>query len=104
MRKMCTSDPLMEELKDAAFEVLLTNPGSELGDWRQTLIEEYSAEVVDALGSDPADAYAGLADLWESGYHDPKTGIEQAFSEWAMAFANEYSVRLYYELVDARSD
>lgn len=91
----------MHELKEVAFEYLLLNPGSEFGDWRQGLIEQYPAEVVDALGTDPEEAYAGIADLWESDYRDRKTGLEQKFSEWAMAFANEYSVGIYYFLVDA---
>ena len=97
----CTSDPLMDELKDAAFEVLLTNPGSEFGDWQQALIEGYGAEVVDALGADPAEAYAGLADLWETPYYDRNTKIEQTFAEWAQTFANEYAVGVYYYLVEA---
>lgn len=95
------SDPLMEELKAAAFEYLLLNPGSEFGDWQQGLIEEYPTEVVDALGNNPGKVHADLADLWESDYEDPKTGVTQKFSEWAMSFANEYSVGIYYFLVDA---
>lgn len=98
------SDPLMEELKAAAFEYLLLNPGSEFGDWQQGLIEEYPTEVVDALGNNPGEVRADLADLWESDYADPKTGIEQKYSEWAMSFANEHSVGIYYFLVDACTD
>lgn len=94
----------IDELKEAAFEYLLTNPGSEFGDWQQGLISDYPTEVVDALGTDPEEVYAALADLWESDYCDPKTGIEQKFSEWAMSFANEYAVGIYYFLVDACAD
>lgn len=93
-------DNSMDELKAAAFEFLLLNPGSEFGDWQQGLIEQYPTEVVDALGSDPEEVYADLADLWETDYTDPKTGMEQKLSEWAMSFANEYSVGVYYFLVD----
>ena len=32
---------------------------------------------------------------------DPKTGIEQSFAEWAMSFATENAVGIYYHLVDA---
>lgn len=92
---------LTAELQEAAFEYLLLNPGSEFGDWQHGLISDYPTEVVDALGSDPEDVYASLADLWESDYTDPKTGLEQKFSEWAMSFANECSVGIYYFLVDA---
>lgn len=98
------TDPLMDELKAAAFEYLLTNPGSEFGDWQQGLIQEYPAEVVDALGNCPDEVYADLADLWETDYEDPKTGTCQKFSEWAMSFANEYAVGIYYFLVDTCSD
>lgn len=91
----------MGELKAAAFEYLLLNPGSEFGDWQQGLIEEYPTEVIDALGDDPSDVYAAIADLWESNYLDPKTNIEQCYSEWSMSFANEYAVGIYYCLVDS---
>lgn len=100
----CETDPLMDELKAAAFEYLLLNPGSEFGDWQQGLITEYPTEVVDALGNNPDEVFAELSDLWESDYTDPKTGIEQKFSEWAMSFANEHAVGIYYFLVDARTD
>lgn len=100
----CETDPLMDELKAAAFEYLLLNPGSEFGDWQQGLITEYPTEVVDALGNNPNEVFAELSDLWESDYTDPKTGIEQKFSEWAMSFANEHAVGIYYFLVDARTD
>lgn len=95
------TDTLMDELKAAAFEYLLLNPGSDFGDWQQGLIEQYPTEVVDALGTNPPEVFADLADLWETDYTDPKTGMEQKLSEWAMSFANEYSVSVYYFLVDA---
>lgn len=99
----CETDSLMDELKDAAFEYLLLNPGSEFGDWRQGLIEDYPTEVVDAFGNDPADVYSSLVDLWEDDYEDPKTGIEQRLCDWALAFATEQSVNIYYKLVEAYS-
>lgn len=98
----CETDPLMDELKDAAFEYLLLNPGSEFGDWQQGLVEDYPTEVVDALGNDPNEVYSSLADLWEDDYEDPKTGIEQRLCDWALAFATEQSVDIYYKLVEAR--
>lgn len=98
------SGSLTAELQEAAFEYLLLNPGSEFGDWQQGLISDYPSEVVDALGTHPEEVNAALADLWESDYADPKTGIEQKFSEWAMSFANEYSVGIYYFLVEACTD
>lgn len=89
------------ELKQCAFEYLLLNPGSEFGDWQPGLIEQYPTEVVDALGNNPNEVYSGLSDLWETDYTDPQTGIEQKLSEWAMSFANEHAVGIYYFLVDA---
>lgn len=97
-------DTLMDELQEAAFEYLLLNPGSEFGDWQQGLISDYPTEVVDALGTNPEKVNASLADMWESDYEDPKTGVAQKFSEWAMSFANEYAVGVYYFLVDACTD
>lgn len=95
------TDPLMDELREAAFEYLLLNPGSDFGDWQQGLISEYPDIVVDALGSNPHEAMSGLADLWESEYEDPKTGLWQDFKEWAEAFSNETAVGIYYHLVEA---
>lgn len=94
----------MDDLKAAAFEYLLLNPGTEFCDWQQGLISDYPTEVVDALGTNSEEVYADLADLWDSDYCDPKTGIEQKYSEWAMSFANEYAVGVYYFLVDACTD
>lgn len=95
----CGSDELMDELKRAAFECLQLNPGSEYGDWMGDMLREYPAEVVDALGCDPEEAYVSMADLWESDYCDPATGMERSFSDWALVFATEESVDAYRELV-----
>lgn len=95
------TDTLLQELKDAAFECLLIHPGSEFADWRNNLIEQYPAEVVDALGNIPDEVYAGLADLWETDYTDPNTGLCQAYKEWAEAFTNEAAVGIYYHHVEA---
>lgn len=95
------TDTSMDDLKAAAFEYLLLNPGSEFGDWREGLIEQYPAEVVDALGNNPHEVYSALADMWDSEYTDPKTGLWQDFKEWAEVFSNESAVGIYYHLVDA---
>lgn len=100
----CETDPLMDELKEAAFEYLLLHPGSEFCDWQNGLITEYPAEVVDALGTCPEEVFAALSDLWESEYEDPDTGLEQKISDWALAFANEPAVEIYYLLVEARNE
>lgn len=100
---ICETDTLMDQLKDSAFEYLLLNPGSEFGDWLQGMVEDYPTEVVDALGNNPTEVYSSLADLWEDDYEDIKTGIVQRLSDWALAFATEQSVNIYYELVEVYS-
>ena len=90
----------MEELKAAAFEVLLLNPGCEQKDWADILVEQYGTEVVDAYGKDPAEAYASLEDLWESPYLDEVSGLEYDFKRWAEAFATDAAVQMYYDLTD----
>ena len=90
----------MDELKAAAFEVLLLNPGCDQIDWADILVEQYGTEVVDAYGKDPADAYASLEDLWESPYLDEVSGLEYDFKTWAEAFATDAAVQMYYDLTD----
>lgn len=95
-------DEFMEELKSAAFEVLLTNPGSDESDWANELVNNYGTEVVDALGTIPEEVFASLADLWEDVYFDRATGMEKTFQEWADTFCNEHTIDLYYQLVEAK--
>ena len=47
----CTEDEFYAELKDAAWNILHENPGTDFGDWQIMLIEQYPTEVVDALGT-----------------------------------------------------
>ena len=90
----------MEELKAAAFEVLLLNPGCEQSDWAKILVEQYGTEVVDAYGKDPAEAYASLEDLWETPYLDEVSGLEYDFKTWAEAFSTDAAVQMYYDLTE----
>jgi hypothetical protein len=100
MASSCTNDDTLDELKVAAFEALLFNPGSEQSDWAKILVEQYGTEVVDAYGKDPAEAYASLETLWESPYLDEVSGLEYTFSQWADAFVTDASVQMYYDLID----
>lgn len=93
-------DETMKELKAAAFEVLLLNPGCEQTDWAEILIRRYGTEVVDALGNNPTDVYASLADLWESPYFDKNSGLEYDYKTWAEIFNNEASVQMYYDMTE----
>lgn len=92
-------DDTLEELKAAAFEVLLLNPGCDQRDWADILVEQYGTEVVDAYGNNPMDVYADLANLWESSYYDKQSGLEYGYKEWAEAFCTDASVRMYYDLI-----
>lgn len=103
MERLYPSDPLMAELKSVAFDVLLQNSGSEFSDWRDSLIRDYTETVTEALGGNPEEVYASLADLWESEYNDPATGLCLDFSEWASAFATDEAVMIYRELAEERS-
>lgn len=95
-----TSD-CIAELKEAAWNVLHENPGSEFGDWKSELISQYPAEVVDALGTDSEEVYARLADWWDSeDYEDPSTGMCERFRDWAEYFATKRSVELYDMLAE----
>ena len=96
------ADETLDELKAAAFEVLLLNPGCDRGDWEQTLVEDYGTEVVDAYGNNPREVFALLDDLWESPYYDKASGLEKDYKEWAEAFATEQAVDVYYELIDLK--
>lgn len=80
------------------------NPWSGFGDWRQGVIEFYPAETVDALDTNEDEVRAALADLWETDYFDSNTGIEQKYREWALTFANDYAIGVYYHLTDACRD
>lgn len=91
-------DDALEELKAAAFEVLLENPGCEQSDWAQILVEQYGTELVDEYGPSPADVFASLADLWESPYYDENSGLEYDYKDWAEALWTEAAVQMYYDL------
>ena len=67
--------------------------------------EQYPTEVVDAVGSHPAEAYASLADLWDTvDFEDKATGEYHKFNEWADYFATEQSIELYDLLAEARNE
>lgn len=91
------------ELKETAWNVLHENPGCEFDEWKQTLIEQYPTEVVDAFGTDPEEVYASISDLWDSwDYEDEDTGECHTMEEWAEYFATDKSVELYDKLAAER--
>ena len=91
------------ELKKCAWNILYENPGTEFGDWMNMLIEQYPTEVMDAIGSHSAEAYASLTDMWDTeDYEDADTGECHTFKDWAEYFATDCSVELYDLLAEAR--
>lgn len=93
------------ELKEAAWNILHENPGTDFGDWQMMLIEQYPTEVVDALGTNPPEVYAELSDWWDCmDYDDGVLEIPHTFREWAEYFATERSVELYDLLVEAKRE
>lgn len=93
------------ELKEAAWNVLHENPGFGFDEWVQTLMEQYPSEVVDAIGSHPAETYASLADMWEAeDYEDTETGECHSFKDWAEYFVTDRSIELYDMLAEAKRD
>lgn len=68
-------------------------------------MEQYPTEVVDAVGSHPAEAYASLSDMWDSDdYTDEDTDECHTFAEWAEYFATDRSVTLYDLLAEERRE
>ena len=91
------------DLKEAAWNILHENPGTDFGDWQMMLIEQYPTEVVDALGTNPLEVFAELSDWWDCmDYDDGVLEIPHTFREWAEYFATERSVELYDLLVEAK--
>lgn len=94
------TDETLDELKAVAFEVLLLHPGCEHNDWVNLLVEQYGMELTDAYGTDPAEVYSSLDELWESPYLDKASGLEYAYKTWAEAFATDASVQMYYDMIN----
>ena len=93
----CETAPEMDNLKRAAFEVLLENAGSDKCDWRDMLINGYASELTDAYGSDLEKVYAMIDELWESPYYDERSGLEYDYHDWAEAFATDAAVQMYHD-------
>lgn len=93
---------LTHELREAAWNVLHENPGTDFELWKQLLLEQYPAEVIDVLGINEKKVMEQLHDWWEGEtYLDPVTGLCATFSEWAEYFINEKTVELYDMLEEA---
>ena len=92
----------MSELKHAAFEVLLLNPGLDREGWIVELMKHYPCEVADMYGTDEVEVHDGLAGLWSEDYADSNSGLRYSFSRWSQALITEESVKMYYDLIEVR--
>ncbi len=78
------------ELVEAGWNIIRENPGIDCGEWINELLRQYPAEVVDALGSNPPEVFASLADWWEyKEYTDPETGEWHTLREWSEFYATD---------------
>ena len=92
-------------LREAAWNILHENPGCVYEQWRQKLMEQFPAEVADALGVNPEEVYKRLSNIWSfSEFEDTDTGECHTIRVWSEYFATERSVELYDSLSEARRD
>lgn len=83
------------ELKPCAWNVLHENPGIDMDEWIDILMRQYPTEVVDAIGSHPAETYASLCEMWQDEYTDPETGECNTFWQWAKKFSSYSAIDRY---------
>lgn len=95
------ADDTLRNLIDAAFRMLLLNPGCDYIDWQNLMVEEYASLIIDAYGSNPFEAFEELTHLWETPYYDPESRLEYTFCQWAQAFATDMSVQMYRDLTSS---
>ena len=91
-------EELLNELNHAAFEVLLLHPATTRDTWVQTLMEQYPAEVTDALGTDTKQTRKRLNKMWSEDYTDT-AGETRSYAEWAALLATEEDVNNYYKTI-----
>lgn len=91
------------ELKQCAWNVLHENPGMDMDEWLEILMRQYPTEVVDAIGSHPAETYASLCELWDVEYTDSETGECRTFRQWAKRFDSCSAIDRYDKAVEERA-
>lgn len=91
------------ELKQCAWNVLHENPGMDMDEWLEILMRQYPAEVVDAIGSRPAETYASLCELWDVEYTDSETGECRTFRQWAKRFDSCSAIDRYDKAAEERA-
>lgn len=83
------------ELKQCAWNVLHENPGIDMDEWIDIIMRQYPAEVVDVIGSHPADTYAALCEMWNDEYTDKETDERNTFRGWARKFSSYAAIDRY---------
>lgn len=91
------------ELKQCAWNVLHENPGMDMDEWLEVLMRQYPTEVVDAIGSHPAETYASLCELWDVEYTDSETGECRTFRQWAKRFGSYSAIDRYDKTVEGKA-
>ena len=92
------NDEFLNELHHAAFEVLLLHPATTRETWVQTLMEQYPAEVIDALGTGTETTRERLNKMWSEDYTDT-AGETLSYADWAALLATEEDVNNYYKTI-----
>lgn len=107
MRKMALlldsikSVETMDNLREDAFEVILTHPGIDKAHWAAVLITEYKETLYDALNPTGfADICDKLDNLWMEQYYDEASGQTHTYQEWSQVISDETSLMMYYNLVE----
>ena len=83
------------DLKEAAWNVLHENPSIDMDEWIDILMRQHPTEVVDAIGSHPAETYASLCELWDDEYTDSENGECNTFRQWAKRFCSYSAIDRY---------
>ena len=95
-----TPPDFVDDLKDAAWDVLHEHPGIDCRRWMELLIREFPTEVIDALGTDPEEINEQLNQWWVAmRYLDDVTGLHYTYREWSEVFVTDQSVADYDALV-----
>ena len=92
------NEDFLDELRNAAFEVMLLHPATTRETWVQTLMEQYPAEVIDALGTDEETTRERLEKMWGEDYTDT-AGETRSYADWAALLATESDITEYYKSI-----
>lgn len=92
------NEDFLDELRNAAFEVLLLHPATTRETWVQLLMEQYAMEVTDALGTDEETTRERLNKMWGEDYTDT-AGETRSYADWAALLATENDINNYYKSI-----